>query len=280
MSGTTDPVVLKRIAILQSIKASLNDIINKVQNGQMREADIPITQAAYDRFLPALQSSSSPLPQLISNGGMSDALNSLFPIFNQGDMSGANLARDLFGKYAGNLFKNISWDLNVTSTSDADERIARELLKGAGMNNDNMHHGGTGPRGGVWNNDEGDIGTMPSGKGHGAPPAGGAMWGQDEDHGYIGKGPHHKSMPSGAPPKHAPVKLDWKERSRQICEQVSRRGMDPYEFGCMQNPDKAGENFSFRGYAKMICSRLGTNYDPGVPELCGCPPPSWPGWRP
>jgi hypothetical protein len=39
------------------------------------------------------------------------------------------------------------------------------------------------------------------------------------------------------------------------------------------------ESFSWRGYTKMVCNRVSTVYDSSVPELCGCPPADWPGWR-
>jgi len=267
MSGTTDPVVLQRISILKSIKASLLDIISKVQNGQMLEANIPITQAAYNNFLPALKSPTSALPQLLSDNGMSSTLNSLFPIYGAGDASGANLARDLFGKYAGNLMKNISWDLNISSASDAEQQVAQELMKGLMPDADNITYGSQGAKGSQGS--QGAHGPYPEREYEGA---------YDKDDDISKKG--YRSVPSGAPPKYAPVRLDWKQRSQQICDQVSKRGMDPYEFGCLKNTDSVDANFSFRGYARMVCNRLATNYDPGVPELCGCPPPSWPGWRP
>jgi hypothetical protein len=71
----------------------------------------------------------------------------------------------------------------------------------------------------------------------------------------------------------------WKERASFICDQIQKREMNPNDYGCLQDTTAVSENFSYRGYAKMICSRLATNYDPGIPELCGCPPPEWPGWR-
>jgi hypothetical protein len=75
--------------------------------------------------------------------------------------------------------------------------------------------------------------------------------------------------------------FDWKERAKQICSQIKMRELNPYEFGCLKDENSVRqENFSWRGYAKMVCSRLGTVYDPSIPELCGCPPPSWIGWRP
>ena len=57
--------------------------------------------------------------------------------------------------------------------------------------------------------------------------------------------------------------------------------MKSYDFGCLKDADTmAKENFSWRGYTRMVCTRLATVYDPSIPELCGCPPPSWIGWRP
>jgi hypothetical protein len=250
MSGTTDPIILQRIAKLEATKQFLIDIITKVESGQLLEVNIPITIAAYNNFLPALMSSSTPLPQLISDSGMNNILNSLFPVYGTGSVSGAQLAKDFFNKYAGKFMQNISWDLNVTSTSDAEEQIAREIAKAA------------------------------LGEKH-------VRWREENDYndndGQWANGTKQKSiqsMQATAPPKYAPVKLDWKERSQQICDQISKRGLNPYDYGCMKNTDNVNESFSYRGYARMICNRLATHYDPGVPELSGCPPPSWPGWKP
>ena len=56
--------------------------------------------------------------------------------------------------------------------------------------------------------------------------------------------------------------------------------MDPQEFACLRPDEVVSDNFSWRGYAKMICQRLGTSYDTGLPETCGCPSVTWAGWRP
>ena len=55
--------------------------------------------------------------------------------------------------------------------------------------------------------------------------------------------------------------------------------MNPKDFGCLGNNEYVSENFSWRGYAKMVCTRLGTSYDTGLPETCGCPPSTWSGWK-
>jgi hypothetical protein len=83
-------------------------------------------------------------------------------------------------------------------------------------------------------------------------------------------------VPGYAPPAGA---LDWKPRAEKICSALEKRGYEPRDFGCLKPEDTVGANFSWRGYARMVCTRIGTIYDSGVPEMCGCPPPTWPGWR-
>lgn len=260
MSGTTDPVILQRIAKLKATQKFLLDIITKVESGQMREADIPITIAAYNNFLPALTSTSSALPQLISDSGMNSILNSLFPVYGTGSVSGSQISKDFFNKYLSNFMKNISWDLNISSTSDAETQIAQEIAKGA-IGEKHVNQPGNNTAGRNWHEENSYEDND-------------AQWANNTKQKPI------QSTQGTAPPKYAPVKLDWKERSQQICDQISKRGMNPYDFGCLKNTDQVNESFSYRGYARMICNRLGTHYDPGVPELCGCPPPSWPGWKP
>jgi hypothetical protein len=73
--------------------------------------------------------------------------------------------------------------------------------------------------------------------------------------------------------------FDWKERAKTICENARKRGLNPAEFGCLPEGAKVSADFSWRGYARMICNRLQTDYYTGVPEACGCPPMNWPGWN-
>jgi len=44
-----------------------------------------------------------------------------------------------------------------------------------------------------------------------------------------------------------------------------------------QNATTSGD-FSWKGYAKMICTRLAATMDTGLPVACGCPPGDWKGW--
>ena len=56
------------------------------------------------------------------------------------------------------------------------------------------------------------------------------------------------------------------------------RGLNPKDFGVIGDTEEVSIHYSWRGYAKMICSRLMNTMDPGLPEYCGCPPYNWNGW--
>jgi hypothetical protein len=73
--------------------------------------------------------------------------------------------------------------------------------------------------------------------------------------------------------------LDWKGRTKQICEQIRMRGLNPEDFGCLKATDEVSNDYSWRGHAKMVCSRLQATPDPALPVTCGCPPPNWGGWK-
>jgi hypothetical protein len=73
--------------------------------------------------------------------------------------------------------------------------------------------------------------------------------------------------------------FNWKRRVQEITENIRRVNMDPADFGCLERGAVVSPEFSWRGHAKMICSRLASAADPGIPEQMGCPPVSWKGWR-
>jgi len=90
--------------------------------------------------------------------------------------------------------------------------------------------------------------------------------------------PFDTSMP-GAEQNNSKVGgLDWKKRATSICEQVRLRGLDPQDFGCIAKDSMMSPAYSWRGYAKMVCGRLGSTMDPNLPVVCGCPPQEWKGW--
>jgi hypothetical protein len=269
--------VTQRISLLQNIGTTVNEIIRKVELGQMIEANIPITEAAYNAFLPVMSNINSPLPNLLDGIGASSALNSLFPLYAGGDISGAALARELLSKYAGDFFKNLSWDVNLKYKSEAERKIAEDLIKSIGKSQFGLPPPNSELLGNQESPDAGTYGRVGGGHGDGGEHRGmfdsvvKGMMGYKQGAKHSGR-----ANDSGG----APEKLDWKKRAEQICDQISKRGLSPYDYGCKKAGNDFGEGFSYRGYARMICSRLETNYDPGIPALCGCPPPTWPGWKP
>lgn len=76
-----------------------------------------------------------------------------------------------------------------------------------------------------------------------------------------------------------PAKFDWKERSQSICKAIGKLGLNPSDFGCMDPGAQVGPDYSWRGNARMVCTRAAAHSDPGIPEQVGCPPVSWKGWR-
>lgn len=78
--------------------------------------------------------------------------------------------------------------------------------------------------------------------------------------------------------RRGPARFDWKQRAKEIEGQIKSRGLKPADFGVM-TIDTPSNDFSWKGYARMMCTRLQATMDPALPETCGCPPLSWKGWR-
>ena len=72
--------------------------------------------------------------------------------------------------------------------------------------------------------------------------------------------------------------FDWKQRVGDIIGQIQRREMNPADFGAMPATTKVSKEFSWKGYAKMICTRLMAAEPNRLDEMCGCPPSQWKGW--
>ena len=272
-SGTTDPVVLARITSLQRVKQRVQDIINNVNSGVLAEQDIPITKSAVNNFLKVASNTSSPLPTIL---GSNVGLASLFPAYSSGDVNGAKIAQELFKKYSDMLFSNISFDINIHYTSPAQQALANTMANTIGQNIPNTsvntsmlsninlpsyaydlntsNNNYSSFNGGSNGYTQGIFQTLTNN--------------QTSQTSNVG--------PSNVGPSH----FDWQERASGICDAIQKQGLNPKDFGCLRPDEYVSENFSWRGYAKMICSRLSASMDTGLPETCGCPPATWAGWRP
>ena len=245
-SGSTDPIIAARVRVFTNIGNTVNDLVTKVSNGSMKETDIPITVNDYAKFLPALGDSSAGIGGLLSDNGLG-ALSNLFNSYDAGDASGAQVAAALFDRYAKQMGDGLSFNVSYTSPN--------ELAKNQAL--------------------------ATYAKAYGASISGGS---QAEPRGDFERtirsidafesGVRPPSNPSGNPGK-----FDWKARADAITENISRAGMNPADFGCLEKGAAVSPGYSWRGHAKMICSRLATNADPAIPEQMGCPPVSWKGWR-
>jgi hypothetical protein len=285
-SGTKSAIITQRINTLGFILGQVTDMLTKIETTKMKESEIPITLSDYKAFLPFVDindpttNMNNPLPKLLSATGASSALANLFPYYFNGDLSGAQLAQELFKKYASNLFTDVGYTVNVNMNKKSDserkvtEELAKALARGTLGDNSNLAFSDT-------DNDGNSYGKAPASSVSGMfnniiQSLTGVKDAKDAKGGSSGV--TVKTAAGSAPA--APAHFDWKNRSQEICDQVTKRGLNAYDYGCLNNPEDVGDNFSYRGYAKMVCSRLETNYDPSIPGLCGCPPPTWPGWRP
>ncbi len=285
-SGTQDPLLLNRVTALEDVKKRVQVIIDKIEiTKTLTDDKIPITKAEYTAFMASLAGGTD-LSKLTTDLGSSSDTGS--------ESGGANQTiQDLFAALGPDAAKNVSfdWDIKLRYTGETERTLAEEAIKAAAMSAlpgaDSTSVSTYGPgdetveKGGYRGAFESIIQWL-SGKGSPDVVSGVSSGSGGSDSGTSGDG--HGGIPTikGTLPgskSGAPATLDWKQKSAEICDQIKKREMDPYEFGCMKDTTTVSENFSYRGYAKMICSRLGTNYDPSIPELCGCPPPTWTGWR-
>lgn len=247
-SGTTDPVVQARVGVLTNMRQTVDNLNAKITSGELLASQIPIMKADYDKFLPALGNTSVGLSGLISKVG-GGSLSSLFNSYDAGDISGSTLAGALFEKYADDLMKNLSWSVKYTSPSEAD--VAKSLI--------------------AYTIATQHPGTMKGARGEFDEKIRALDMAGFEDSAKGGRPPSQKATDIGS--------FDWKKRVDDIQQNMIRAGLKLSDYGALKSADEVSENFSWRGHAKMICSRLATHADPAIPEQMGCPPVSWKGWR-
>ena len=239
-SGTTDPIITARVNTLRDIKNKLQTIVTEVKNGTKPEASIPILKSDMDKFLPVMGKPTQPLPELINSLNLPSSLSNLFPATGSGDVSASKVAETLFKNYGDAILKAITDNLSpATKTSDT------PVFMTAGSKTPGS-----------------DIVAFPRGEMESAT----AELEMDR-------------LEARLTPAGAPAKFDWRKKSAEICDEIRKRGLNPKDFGCMDPASVTSADFSWRGNARMVCTRLLTTPDPGLPETCGCPPLNWPGWR-
>lgn len=271
-SSTTDPVIQGRVAVLTRIQQKMEEIVRDLKTGVRTKDQIPILKKDLDEFLPVAGDTSKPIGKLLDENNLPNTLANLFPAYEAGDISGAKLAGYLFDTYADTIVKGLSWTVGLKYTSP------NEAAAGGGSKNGKTVSGTgltTGEDSTVNNlyslfNENGTAGTQENIVGPStnySSPASFAR-GEFED----------CTNPSRNKPTQA-SQYDWKAKSAEICEAVRRQGLNPGDFGCLESSASVGPDYSWRGNARMVCTRLQSSLNTALPELCGCPPMDWPGWR-
>ena len=248
-TGTTDPVIQARINVYTQMKGTVDSLIAKINNKTLDPTKIPIAKSDYDTFLPSLGSSSAGPAGVLFNSGQS-SLSSLFNAYNAGDVDGASLAETLFNTYADTLVNGMSYNvsLSYTSPNETTKEVAKALYRGEFQNTIESK------------TSDGFTDTV----------AGLGFSSQRGD-------PSSYDSPDSA--KVTTAGFNWKNKCKQLYDALKRMSLDPGDFGCLAPGAQVSPDYSWRGNAKMICTRAATHADPGLPEQIGCPPVNWPGWR-
>jgi hypothetical protein len=294
-SGDTSETTSARIVALAEIKSDIQTILTQIQRGSISESEIPVTKELLNKALPILGKPSDPLPQLIKKAGLPPALANLLPSNMLKDPETTREINQLIDKYMDTIVNGVSASFEVKYTSPF------EAMKGYGammqssvdksefpsMNQSIIDKSGFSSMNPSIIDKSGFPSMNPSMMNQSTIDKTGFPSMSDLDNISNAKfTPMDSGMPvtdrmaptpmdAGRGPSH----FDWKERSKQIEQQVKKRGLDPSDFGIMPPQTKVSKDFSWKGYARMICTRLQATMDPSLPVTCGCPPLDWSGWR-
>ena len=273
-SGTSDPNMNARIVALADIKSSIQDIITQVKMDPTMEANIPISKAELEKALPVLGKPSDPLPQIIKEEKLSPGLANLLPANMANDPKVTKEVGSLVNKYFDTLMNGISFSVTYTSPREAQagggkynslpgtntqvgtEQFMNAMAEKERRSKSTIEKTGFPSMADLINTSNAKFSPMDSG---------------------LMITDRYAPLPSDA--GRGPSQFDWKTRSKEIEAQVKKRGLHSKDFGIMDTKAKVSHDFSWKGYARMICTRLQATMDPNLPVACGCPPMDWPGWR-
>jgi hypothetical protein len=255
---STDPVISARVRGLTKIKNDVQDVIDKLKSGVLSPIEVRIMKKDINKALPVLSKPNEPLPQLLTELNLPRGLANALPSTIQKDPHTMREISRLLDKYADTIVNGVSASFQVKYISPREEMV--ELSKG--------HKRHLGPSGSMI-----DKSGFPSFAD--LDNVSNAKFMPTSDGRPVTDRLAPKPMDAGRGPSH----FDWKHRAKEIEQQVKLRKLNVKDFGIMQPDTKVSNQFSWKGYAQMMCTRLKTTMDPSLPETCGCPPMDWPGWR-
>lgn len=250
-SGTTDPITNARIEGIKKIRQSIQRVIEDVKYKKITKEDIPLFKEELERAFPVLADRAKPLPKILEAFSLPDELaNLITPGSNASDQD----IQELIAEYINNIIQGTSIKFDMKFQYTAPNEVRVEEAKAVQSMSD----------------------FEPFQSGSNMKLTFSTKEGYEVD--SVNVSANDSNNPLSKHAKYNPS-LDWKGRTKQICEQIRRRGLDPQDFGCLKESDEVSPNYSWRGHAKMVCSRLGSTPDPALPETCGCPAPNWSGWN-
>jgi hypothetical protein len=252
-SGTTDPNVQARIGNLTAMMADVDAVITKIQSGAILSNQVPILRSDIDRALPVLGNMSAALPSILRNlahnagqGGNADILNTL-----------VRYAEKIFSKADNGFSFSVDYDVKKGAIDgDMDLSHRRD-----GYENQSPYTTSVGETGFPSMRDLDQVAESPEMNRIRAPKDTTDPWSRD---------PRAEGRPS--------MPFDWRRRSNAIIEQIRKREMNPVDFGAMPMDAVVSDDFGWKGYTKMICTRLMSVEQNKMDEMCGCPPQDWSGW--
>jgi hypothetical protein len=276
-SGTTDPIIISRVSYLNQIKVQMEDILTRLQTGALMTTEIPVMKKDIEKALPILGKPSEPLPQLVKTLKLPQGINNMLPSNLQNDPQLTRQIDRLIDKYADDIIQGVSasasFNLKYTSPRETETKKYKITIDASGLQ---MADDGYPTQANL------DLagGTISKNDNGNQIKANGAYSYDDTNVASYNKTTvsdklADKPIDVGRGPAH----FDWKERAKQIEQQIKKRGLNPNDFGVLPDNVKVSNDFSWRGYTRMICTRLQSTMDPALPETCGCPPLNWKGWN-
>ena len=273
-SSTYDAEVEARIVAIAGAKSQFQDLIQSIQDGAIAESDITLTKKEVDALFREPGNSSDPIPQFIKNMGLPSGLANMFPASVKNDPASAKEIGKLADKYLDTILNGISASFQVKYTAPREAEIAYQLSDVASMMSEKIVKGARAQQNGK-DNMKSTIDKT------GFPSAADLHNVSNSKFTPMdnGKKITDRLAPLPSDAGRGPSQFDWEKRAKDIEAQVMKRGLRAEDFGLRNPKNKVSEGFSWKGYARSICSRLQATMDPSLPETCGCPPLDWPGWR-
>ncbi len=276
--GSLDPVINARINAISEMIEDLSEIIQRVESKQLLEIEIPVMKDELSQVFNSIGDTEKPIGSITTQSLPEEVANLLPP--GAQDAESQALLRGLADKYVDNFLKGTSVELKLGAklkyTSENEARAGgggntyaaffAPLVTGQDAKKAYNGMQGTAGNGFASN---GDIESV---------SASGQLMPETSASGDVSD-PYAYDPRDGFRKPTAASGFDWKTRAKQICENVRKMGMDPKDFGCLAEGAQVSPTFSWRGYARMICNRLQSNYYTGTDVACGCPPLNWPGWN-